>query len=271
MLLEARQNISLEQVIENYNRTSFAAEFPFFHNEAPYHQLLVDLGLKYLPADGRATVLDIGTGRGICPRFFASRGIHSITLDFPTTAGTSALQSAARAGIETHECDCSQGRFPVESSSVDCVYLSDVIEHLPHSPKWMLQEIYRVLRPGGVCITSTPNSVRLTVRLKVLLGNSNWPRVSDYYDNSFHAGHHHEYTESELRYVHESAGFRIAEVRKVELNALNAPVDSLADLQSGTRQVAGKALKFGFARRIIYAATQLIPGLRGQMVLVAQK
>ena len=271
MLTETRQNLSLEQVIEEYSRTPLAAEYPFSQGELPYHQLLVDVGLKYLPADGCPTVLDIGTGRGICPRFFSSRGIRTITLDFPTTAGLEALQSAERAGIEAHECDCSQGQFPLASNSVDCVYLADVIEHLPHSPKAMLHEIYRVLRPGGVCITSTPNAVRLTVRLKMLLGSSNWPRASDYYDQSFHGGHHHEYTEAELRYVHEHAGFRIAELQKVELNALQARVDGLADLQSGARHAPDKTLRFGFARKIIYAATQVAPGLRGQLVLVAQK
>jgi SAM-dependent methyltransferase len=265
------QNVTLDQVVEDYNLTPFGNEFPFFKNELSYHQLLVDLGLKYLPQEGPAAVLDIGTGRGICPRFFSRRGIRAITLDFPTTGGNKTLQDAARAGVETHECDCSQGRFPLPPDSVDCVYLSDVIEHLPHSPKALLNEIHRVLRPGGACITSTPNSVRLTVRLKILLGNSNWPRISDYFNEPFHVGHHHEYTESELRYVHECAGFRISEMQTVELNALNAPVDSLGDLQSGNRQVTGKALKFGFSRKIIFGITQMVPRLRGQMVLVAQK
>jgi ubiquinone/menaquinone biosynthesis C-methylase UbiE len=265
------QNITLGEVVEDYNRSSFGVEFPFFEYEIPYHQGLVDLGLKYLPKDGPATVLDIGTGRGICPRFFSRRGIRSITLDFPTTGGNKALQDAARDGVETYECDCSQGQFPMESHSVDCVYFCDVIEHLPHSPKALLSEIYRVLRPRGVCITTTFNAVRLTVRLKTLLGYSNWPRISDYFDEPFHIGHHHEYTAAELRYVHERVGFQIAEERVIELNALHTPVDSLGDLQSGNRRVSGQALKFGFARKIIFLATQAAPCLRGQMVLVAQK
>src|ERR1022692_4016576 len=105
------QKVTLKKVIEDYNLTSFAVEFPFFESELPYHRMLVDLGLQYLPEDRPSTVLDIGTGRGICPRFFAGRGIRSITLDFPATAGNGALQSAALAGIETHECDCSRGPF----------------------------------------------------------------------------------------------------------------------------------------------------------------
>jgi 2-polyprenyl-3-methyl-5-hydroxy-6-metoxy-1,4-benzoquinol methylase len=264
---------ALEQVVADYNKTQLAVEFPFLPAELPYHRLLVDLGLKYLPEEGRPAVLDIGTGRGICPRFFASRGIRTISLDFPATAGNTALECAAEAGVETHECDCSQDRFPLESESVNCVYLGDVIEHLPHSPKWMLSEIYRVLRRGGVCITSTPNAVRLTVRLKMLLGSSNWPRVNDYYDSLFHGGHHHEYTAAELLYVHERAGFRIVEMRMMELNALQAPIENLSDLQSGARDGAArrKALRFGMARRLLYAVSLAVPRLRGQMILVAQK
>src|SRR5947209_2865337 len=105
MLTSVKQEVSLAKIIADYNLTSFAAECPFYPHELAYHQMLVDLGLKYLPKGGTATVLDIGTGRGICPRYFAALGVRSISLDFPSTGGTDALRDVARSGVETHECD----------------------------------------------------------------------------------------------------------------------------------------------------------------------
>jgi len=261
---------TLREVIRDYNRTQLAREYPFLDHELGHHRLLIDLGLKYLPEAVPTTVLDIGTGRGICPRFFARLGHRSITLDFPVTGTNEALNSAAMAGVETHECDCSSQPFPVESDSVDCVYLVDVIEHFPHSPKFLLEEIYRVLRPGGVLIDSTFNALRLTVRLKMLLGYSNWPRVGDYYDSPFHGGHHHEYTEAELTYVHVRAGLRNIEVQLVERNSLYVGV-GFDSLQSGLRKPGEEKPKLQLARKLLYAATQLSPSLKSHMYLVSQK
>jgi ubiquinone/menaquinone biosynthesis C-methylase UbiE len=260
----------LRAVVREYNQCELAVEYPFYDYEFAHHKLLVDLGLKFLKGKATPTVLDIGTGRGIFPRFFARLGGRAITLDFPVTGANTALECAAQAGIEAYECDCSSERFPVESESIDCVYLIDVIEHFAHSPKSLLQEIYRVLRPGGVVIDSTFNSVRLTVRLKMLLGYSNWPRVSDYYDVSFHGGHHHEYTEGELRYVHERAGFRNIEMHHLELNSLYVG-GGLDSLQSGVRKKSVQKPSFGLVRKLLYAVTQVVPGLKSQMYLVSQK
>jgi len=59
----------------------------------------------------------------------------------------------------------------------------------------------------------------------------------------------------------------------MELNALQAPIENLSDLQSGARDGAArrKALRFGMARRLLYAVSLAVPRLRGQMILVAQK
>jgi len=93
---------TLREVIRGYNRSQLAREYPFFDHEFDRHLFLFDLGLKYLPAGVPFTVLDIGTGRGICPRFFSRLGHRSITLDFPVTGTNEALNAAAMAGVETH-------------------------------------------------------------------------------------------------------------------------------------------------------------------------
>ncbi len=46
--------------------------------------------------------------------------------------------------------------LPFEDNYFGGLILSEVIEHL-HDPKLILQEAYRVLRPGGWCYLTTPN------------------------------------------------------------------------------------------------------------------
>jgi len=262
---------ALKDAVREYSTTPFAKKYPFHDHEFAPHLFQLELALKYLPSTNPGVVLDIGTGRSVVLRAFQKLGFQCITLDYPVTGGSEALHTAAAAGIDARECDCSAQIFPVESGSVDCVFLADVIEHLPHSPRFLLEEIHRVLRPDGICVTSTPNAVRLTVRLKMLVGASNWPRVSDYYEATYHGGHHHEYTEKELRYVHDRAGFRVVDLQYLELNALHAYVDGFDSLQAGLRPPSDGSSRFSLARKMIFGVTQAFPKLRGQMYLVARK
>lgn len=49
-----------------------------------------------------------------------------------------------------------QGKLPIRLSSLDSVVLLEVLEHVPDE-KNVIDEIYRVLKPGGVLLLSTPN------------------------------------------------------------------------------------------------------------------
>src|SRR5262249_51531621 len=47
--------------------------------------------------------------------------------------------------------------LPVPAGSFDIVVAAEVIEHL-ENPRAMCREIFRVLRPGGTAVVSTPNN-----------------------------------------------------------------------------------------------------------------
>jgi len=57
--------------------------------------------------------------------------------------------------------------LPYSDSTFDIVTATEVIEHLEDF-RAILREIYRVLKPGGVCVLSTPNILNLNSRLRNL-------------------------------------------------------------------------------------------------------
>jgi ubiquinone/menaquinone biosynthesis C-methylase UbiE len=57
--------------------------------------------------------------------------------------------------------------LPYQDSTFDVVTATEVIEHLEDF-RAILREMYRVLKPGGVCVLSTPNIINLDSRLRNL-------------------------------------------------------------------------------------------------------
>lgn len=51
-------------------------------------------------------------------------------------------------------------RIPFRSNSLDCIVCADVIEHIPN-PKLAIQEIMRVLKPGGTALIVVPSLYKL--------------------------------------------------------------------------------------------------------------
>jgi SAM-dependent methyltransferase len=105
--------------------------------------------------------------------------------------------------------------FPLESGTVDAVIANQVIEHIV-DPVAFVREIYRILRPGGRCIITTPN-IRYLSHIASLLLSGNGPRTAcgNTIDGPWDDGHIHYFTHKDLREVFTSVGFA-----KVQSSAL---------------------------------------------------
>ena len=57
--------------------------------------------------------------------------------------------------------------LPYEDGLFDLVTATEVIEHI-ENPRSLFREISRVLKPGGICILSTPNVLNVNSRLRYL-------------------------------------------------------------------------------------------------------
>lgn len=261
-----------QAISDEYNTTPLAVEQGWFHKTTELGFMELRAIIKHLPESG--VFIDIGTGKGIAPRFVKRLGARTISVDSLAAAGRSAVENVMLAGVEGYFCDVSCERIPVEDGTADCVLFADVIEHLLHSPKPVLHEIYRVLKPGGVCVATTPNSMRLTVRARVLVGQSNWHNIDDYFDQDFHPGHHHEYTIDEFKRVFQKTGFEIGELILYEDSLRTVEVENMSDIKTQDRsRVGGKSepLVARLGKKALLALTEVFPKLRSNMLLIVRK
>lgn len=78
------------------------------------------------------------------------------------------------------------GSLPFADASFDCVTLVELIEHLtPAAAQATLEEAYRVLRPGGRVLVSTPNYRGLWPVIEGLLNRFGKVDYSDQHINKF--------------------------------------------------------------------------------------
>lgn len=102
--------------------------------------------------------------------------------------------------------------FPYKDNSFDLVLCSEVVEHLPHSPLPALAEMYRVTKPGGFLLVTTPNITRSINQGKMLLGRSPMYDIDALLANegkgsNLYHRHNREYTLGELTRLVTHAGW----------------------------------------------------------------
>jgi SAM-dependent methyltransferase len=98
--------------------------------------------------------------------------------------------------------------------SFDAVLALGVIEHVPHTPRGLLESLNRVLRPGGVLVLDTPNLAYLYTRERLARGETVFLPIEQQYETEVpFEGHHREYTPREIRWMLERLGHSVAELR----------------------------------------------------------
>ncbi len=140
-------------------------------------------------------VIDVGCGAGPALRYLVARGALAVGLDHSRYALTAAAHLAPGSGLVLND---SAGSLPCASEQADIILLSELVEHLTDAAP-LLHECYRVLRPGGRIIITTPNLWDCRRLLAPLTGRI-WSGDTD-------PTHVNLYTPSRLAHELRQAGF----------------------------------------------------------------
>lgn len=138
-------------------------------------------------------LVDLGCGRVPLYEVYAVRATEVLCVDWPAGEGTDFVDIVADLNTEA---------LDIPSGSVATVLATDVLEHI-RQPERVMDEIARVLEPGGVALITVPFLY--------------W--IHDEPDD------HHRYTEYRLRDLAEGAGLTI-----LEIDPYGGPVEVMIDI-----------------------------------------
>jgi len=105
------------------------------------------------------SILDVGCSAGIMANYFSDYFGEVVGIDIDEPAVQYARENFTKDKIEFKIGDAMDIKFP--KVSFDVVICAHVYEHVPDADSLMM-EIYRILKPGGVCYFSAGN--RLAVK-----------------------------------------------------------------------------------------------------------
>jgi SAM-dependent methyltransferase len=91
------------------------------------------------------------------------------------------------------------GPLPFEEAYFDMVMLHDVLEHLHNSPRDLLNDLLKLVKPRGFLFVTVPNAANIRKRISVMLGKTNLPAFESYYwGPGLWRGHVREYVKDDL-------------------------------------------------------------------------
>lgn len=165
---------------------------------------------RHLPKHAR--VMDLGSGEGHVS-YLITRALPGLRWQ-PTDAEAATRQqvfTAADGSVVYHYTPepftITETPDPLPASGpLDAVTLFEVLEHLPFHPAPLLVRINQALKPGGLCILSTPNISSRIAILRLLGGGS--PHQTPFLKPGFWY-HRREYSTWEVRELLRWAGFEI--------------------------------------------------------------
>jgi glycosyltransferase involved in cell wall biosynthesis/SAM-dependent methyltransferase len=151
-------------------------------------------------AGGPLTILDLGCGDGIITNLLR-RALPSDVwisgLDFDLQRLHRATEACPDIAFQAADATA----LPVTSNSVDCLVAHHIVEHVSNDVD-LIEECYRVLRPGGICLLGIPQEDSLIGRVL----RKCHPRL---YRGSEHI---HYYSKDSMRALLEAAGFFVDRV-----------------------------------------------------------
>lgn len=190
---------------------------------------LIGEAIKGIPA---SQALDIGAAAGGNTRVLEAAGWHSTALEYSATG----VELALARGLTVIQGDAR--KIPFEDDHFGLVVAFDVLEHIEEDQQ-VVDEIARVVRPGGLVLIAVPADPRL------------WS------EHDADVGHVRRYTRPELVALFDNDRFAIESVRS--WNVLLRPVVALRRRRSAGNDLTALPKIVNTALDLIIKAERHLP------------
>ncbi len=159
-----------------------------------------------------ATIVDYGAIPLILTLALRLAGFRPFGVDLAPERFQSIIEEL---DLNVIRCDIERQPAPFAEDSCDIVTFNELFEHLRFNPIFTMQEVLRILKPGGHLLLSTPNLRSLNGFINFLLHGKSFSCCGKIYEeykkleSLGHMGHVREYTPIELCGFLRQVGFKI--------------------------------------------------------------
>jgi len=120
-----------------------------------FQEDIYDKVIKLVPQDRETKILDVGAGQGFFSKKLKQLGCQVEACDF-------SKDQFKCQDIPFIQANLNQ-QIPCESNKYDCIVCIEVIEHIENH-FFFVNELFRVVKPNGLVIITTPNVLSFTSR-----------------------------------------------------------------------------------------------------------
>lgn len=186
----------------SYSKLHYVENHSYYLNKADQERIKIIL--KLIGNDKK--VLDIACYDG----YIGKKVISNNNLVYGVDASEEAVKSSIKNGLIAKVCDIEKG-LPYGNRSFDLVLAGEIIEHIVDTD-FLIDEIRRVLKPGGECVITTPNLTSLDRRLMFLFNLNPFFPASFNFPTNAQAGHLRFFNDKLLVDFLKHKGFKIVSI-----------------------------------------------------------
>lgn len=226
------------------------------NHRSQYARAVQDL-LEYAAAGERSSIriLEIGPFLGLVSVLLAKLGFQVAVFDIEEYLKCPRLREKLKqANVEWASGNLRDYALPFCNGEFDVVLMCETLEHLNFNPLPVIDEMKRVLKPGGYLYLTVPNLARCGNRINLLRGQSIHNPIRDFFAqldakaNMMVGLHWREYTGAEVREMLERMGFAI-QAQKFDL-----PAHSSARLKRLVKKTVHRFINLPGIRSLIYGS-----------------